>query len=73
MQRQKVTIRAEKFPDLVVDRVRGTLLNTNTKRMAMYKKRRAEIHENKHNVTRIKSLEDQILSLKNIVDKLVKS
>lgn len=69
---QNVTVRAKEFPDLVVDRTHGTLLNTNRKRLLMYKKQRAELIKNKGNAQRIESLEVQLKALQLIVENMSK-
>lgn len=67
-----IIMRAKGFPDLVVDRTRGTLLNTNRNRLLMYKRQRDESVRNMNNASRIENLEEQIKSLQAIVDNLIK-
>lgn len=62
--------RAIGHEDLIVDRNRGTLLNTNRTRLAAYKARRNELARNKDNDSRISNLETRMDIMQALLTKL---
>lgn len=57
---KQVIIRAKQAPDFVVDRSKGTLINTNKKELEAYKSRRTQLRKNKELSQRVDALEHKL-------------
>lgn len=69
--KQEPVIRAKDFPDFVVDRRHGSLINTNVQKLLAYKEERSKMRIMQDNSQRLDSLENDIRDIKIMLQQLV--
>jgi len=68
---EKCVFRAKEYPDFIVDRKHGVLLNTNQNKLEIYKRERKRLREAQLNNNRLDRLEDELGEIKSLLKELV--
>lgn len=64
-------VRAKDYPDFIVDRDHGLLLNTNRERLAAYKAERERLSTSRKNKERLDAMENDIQDIKQMLAQLL--
>lgn len=68
---KEVVFRAQAYPDFIVDRQHGVLLNTNRSKLESYKRERKRLQEIALNNNRLAKLENDVGEIKQLLKDLV--